>query len=133
MLDGLDRAKTPLSDHLHTVTTAWSSDYALAVRDHTRHFEMFEILSALAFLTFAGTKKDFEEAHAQDPNSRNYIWSPITRASWDDTTRNLILADLEQSEIQAAMLKAGFGKKDEKHLELTIESMRRFIGRLSWR
>lgn len=132
MLEGLDRAKTPLSDHLHTVTAPWSSDYALAVRDHTRHFEMFEILSALAFLTFTATKKDFEEAHTGDPNSRNFIWSPVTRASWDNSTRDLILTDLEQSEIRAAMLKAGFGSKDEKHLELAIESMRRLMGRIAW-
>jgi hypothetical protein len=36
LLDGKDRAKTPLSDHLHTVTSAWASDYALGSKPN--HF-----------------------------------------------------------------------------------------------
>jgi hypothetical protein len=93
---------------------------------------MFEILAALAFLTFAGTKQKFEQAHANGLDYGNFVWSPVTRASWDTTTRNIILAELDQPEIRSAILNAGFCNKDEESLNLAIESIQRLAIRLSW-
>jgi hypothetical protein len=132
MLDGLDRHKAPLSEHLHTVTSAWTADYALAERDHTRNFEMLEVLTSLAFLTVEGTKEEFEKAHANDPNrgDPNFLWSPVSRVSFDNENRDLILADLKRPEFRARMLKAGFSGKDEAHLDLAIQSVWRLMGRV---
>jgi hypothetical protein len=58
MLEGLERHKTPLSDHLHDVTQPLSLDIALAERDHTRLFELFETLTALAYLTVKASEED---------------------------------------------------------------------------
>jgi hypothetical protein len=133
MLDGLDRHKAPLSEHLHAITSAWTVDYALAERDHTRHFEMFEVLTALALLTFEGTKEKFESVRANDPSrDRNFLWSPITRVSFDNGNRDLILADLKRPEIRTPMLKAGFSGKDEAHMDLAMESIWRLIGWVQW-
>jgi hypothetical protein len=133
MLDGLDRHKAPLSEHLHTVTSAWSADYALAERDHTRDFGLFEVLSSLAFLTVQGTKEEFERVHASDSSSGpNFLWSPVSRVSFDNENRDLILADLKHPESRAAMLKAGFSGKDDAHFDLAIESVWRLMGRVQW-
>ena len=82
MLDGLEKLKTPFSDHAHDITAALTADITISDREHTRLFETFEILAALAFLTMDATKEQFEEAHA-DQNQRNFIWAPVGRAGWD--------------------------------------------------
>jgi hypothetical protein len=126
-LAGLKNHKTPLSDHLHDVTMAWTADYTLSAREHTLLFEMFEVLGALAFLTLDATKEEFEQAHSQQGHGK-FVWSPIGRAAWHSETRGKILHDLEQPDLRAALLKAGFGRDDEDHLKLAIESMRRLMG-----
>ncbi len=133
MLEGLNNARTPLSDHLHKLTAPWSSDYMLAEREHTRLFETFEILHCLAFLTLSGSKTDFERAHSGNPNSRNFLWSPATRACWDNATRSLILAEFEQPDLRATILEAGFGHGDETLFALTVESLRRQMSLNAWR
>jgi hypothetical protein len=123
MLDGLDRHKAPLSEHLHTVTSTWTAD-ALAARDHTRNFEMLEVLTSLAFLTVVGTKEEFEKVRANDPTrDQNFLWSPVSRVSFENENRDLILAELKRPEFRAPMLKAGFSGKDEAHFDLAIESL----------
>jgi SIR2-like domain len=129
MLDGLEHNRAPLSEHLHTVTSAWTSDYALTERSHTQHFEMFEILAALAFLTFSATKEEFEEARSR-AGGQGVVWSLISRASFDRENRDFILSDLKQPEMRAAMLKAGFSSKDEAHMTLAIESIWRLMAHM---
>jgi hypothetical protein len=132
-LPGLERRKTPLSDHLHDVTMPWTVDYTLAEREHTLLFEMFEVLGALAFLTLDSTKEQFEQIHGQKPGNQNFAWSPVGRTAWHTETRSAILSDLEQPELCEALLKAGFGQSDEDHLKLAVESMRRLMGHIEWR
>jgi hypothetical protein len=127
-LPGLENHKTPLSDHLHDVTAAWTADYTLSAREHTLLFEMFEVLGALAFLTLNVTKEKLEQTHGEQRFDRSFVWSPIGRAAWHSETRGVILSDLEQPELPAALLKAGFGRGDEDHLKLAVESMRRLMG-----
>ena len=132
-LPGLERHKTPLSDHLHDVTMPWTADYTFAEREHTLLFEMFEVLGALAFLTLDSTKEQFEQIHGQNPGTPNFVWSPVGRAAWHTETRSAILSDLEQPELREALLRAGFGQGDEDHLKLAVESMRRLMGHIEWR
>jgi hypothetical protein len=125
MLTGLERHRTPLSDHFHQITVAWTRDYTLSDEDHTTLFETFELLAALAFLTFeAETEQDFPKG----PD--DFVWSPIGRAGWDLATRNRLLLDLEQPERRAVLRKAGFSSGREKHYDLALLSMRKLVARL---
>jgi len=90
MLEGLERHKTPLSDHLHDVTQPLSLDIALAERDHTRLFELFETLTALAYLTVKASEEELTHTLASE-GGRGFVWAPIGRAGWDNVTRNQIL------------------------------------------
>jgi hypothetical protein len=87
---------------------------------------MFEILTALAFLTFSAAKEEFEEARSGTGGQR-VAWSLISRVSFDRENRDFILSNLKQPEMRAAMLKAGFSSKDEAHMTLAIESVWRLM------
>jgi hypothetical protein len=114
---------------LHAITAAWASDYALQSRNHTFDFEFFEVLLALAFLSVDASKEKLEAACADRSNP--FIWSPVSRASWNSENRGHIFARLEEPEIQSALLKGGFGRGDEKHLKLSVQSLRALMTRVS--
>jgi hypothetical protein len=132
MLDGAERLKTPLSDHLHTITAEWTADYTLADGAHTHLFETFEILVALTYLTFKATKEEFTQEHAPGNDHRGFVWAPIGRIGWGGGARDMVLADLARTEIRRAILDAGFSSGDEEHLDLAFESIRRLMGRMQW-
>lgn len=131
-LEGQERKKTPLSDHLHDVLSGWTKDYLLTAREFTRLFETFEILGALAFITLDATKEALVAAHSAT-GQRNFVWSPIGRAAWDGDNRDAILASFEEAETRRRLLDAGFAKGDEQFLSLAIESVRRLMGQLNRR
>ncbi len=130
-LENMQQRKTPLSDHLHDITIEWTVDYILTSKEHTSLYETFEILGGLAYLTLHA-KNDFHQAHAKENHRESFVWSPIGRASWDSTTRNEILNDLEHPDIKEALLKARFGNGDKEHLELARESLLRLMGRMEY-
>ena len=131
MLEGLERNKTPFSDHVHSSTLALTADITLGDREHTRLFETFEVLTALAYLTVATTRERLQEAH-DDKTQQSYVWAPIGRAGWDSGTRDQVLKEIEQPETFQALLKAGFGSGDKEHLNLALTSVRRLMGRMQW-
>jgi phosphoserine phosphatase len=130
-LKGLERRKTTLSDHLHDVLSDWTKDYLLAAREFTRLFEEFEVLGALTFITLRATKEDLIAAHSAT-GQRDFVWSPIGRAAWDDEHRDAILASLEEPDTRRRLLDAGFARGDDQFLSLALESVRRLMGRFSW-
>jgi len=130
-LEGLERRKTPLSDHLHDVLSGWAKDYLLTAREFTRLLETFEVLGALAFITLGSTKDDLTAAHSAS-GQRDFIWSPIGRAAWDSEHREAILTSFEEPETRRRLLGAGFARGDDQFLSLATESVRRLMGRISW-
>lgn len=130
-LEGLERRKTPLSDHLHDVLSAWARDYLLTAHEFTRLFETFEVLGALAFITLGTTKEDLAAAH-NATGQHDFVWSPVGRAAWDGEHREAILASLEEAETRRRLLEAGFARGDDPFLTLATESVRRVIGRIGW-
>ena len=130
-LEGLERRKTPLSDHLHDVLSGWARDYQLTERGFTRLFETFETLGSLAFLTLKTTKEELTAAHGAAAE-RNFVWSPVGRAAWDSEHREPILAWLGEAEPRQSLLEAGFAKGDAQFLSLAAESLSRLMGRIAW-
>ncbi|MNG35139.1 hypothetical protein D3C84_1218080 [compost metagenome] len=49
-MEGLDRRRTPLSDHLLEVMTNWRSSFAGVSAEFELVFERFEMLAAIAYL-----------------------------------------------------------------------------------
>lgn len=132
-LEGFERRKTPLSDRLHDVSATWSGDYTLTNSEHTRLFEEFEVMGAIAFLTVTAEKVALQEAISSKSGDRNFVWAPVGRTLWNSEVRSLIFTELEQGRKSAEILKAGFANKDLDYLTLSLESLRRIMGRLEWR
>lgn len=130
-LEGLERRKTPLSDHLHEILSVWAKDYLLTAREFTRLFETFEVLGALAYITLGSTKEDLTAANSAT-GQRDFVWSPIGRAAWDGEHRDAILASFEEPDTRRRLLEAGFARGDDQFLSLALESVRRLMGRIGW-
>jgi hypothetical protein len=131
-LEGFERRRTPLSDHLHDVLSGWAKDFLLTTREFTRLFETFEVLGALAYLTLEATKEGLISAHGAT-GQRDFVWSPVGRAAWDSEHRDAILASFQDAETRRRLLAAGFAKGDEQFLSEATESMRRLMRKFSWR
>jgi SIR2-like domain len=131
-LEGLEKRKTPLSDHLHDVLPAWCTDFIFLSGEFTRLFEEFEMLAALAHLTLSTSLEDLQ-ATLGKTGGRDFAWSPMGRAGWDGQTRRQILEDWAVPEINAAILKAGFANKSADYYKLAIDSISRLAEYMGWR
>jgi len=130
-LEGLERRKAPLSDHLHGQFGQWIKDYLFSKREYDETFATFEILADLAFLTARASKEDLQTA-LQSDDQRNFIWVPVGRSLLLSEMRDRTFAELERLEIKQSILKAGFGGGDDQWFTLALRNMRRFASKLSW-
>jgi hypothetical protein len=117
LLPGLDKRRTALSDHLHELFEGWTVDYLFIKGEYTTLFEHFELLGTLAYITLSNEKASFQAA-IQNPG-RDFVWSPIGRAAWDDRTSRTVLEDWK-GDLQPLLLKAGFAHGDQDYLPLAL-------------
>jgi hypothetical protein len=130
-LEGLERNKTPLSDHLHTVFADWAKDYLLTGEEFTPLFETFEVLAALTYLSLKTEKAELSSAESET-GDRSIVWCPVGRASWDDRHRDAVLDSLQGEDVMARLLAAGFARGDQHYLPLAMNNIRRAMSRIYW-
>jgi hypothetical protein len=114
MLDGLERSKSPFSDHIHEITAAVSTEIMVMQRDHSRLFKQFETLGALGYLTITVTFDELARV-VSGQKQPGWVSAPVGRAGWDAPTCDPILVDLERPEMQQELLKAGVGDGSKNH------------------
>lgn len=129
-LEGLDRRKTPLSDHLLDVMTNWRSSFAGVSAEFELVFERFELLAALAYLE-EDSEASLEQAFANTPHGL-FARMPVGRVGWHDSSANSLILELQSEATITALLDAGFARNSRRFLELSIESFKRYVGRMSW-
>lgn len=129
-LEGLERRKTPLSDHLFALFTSLGSRFVGLVPDFELLFDRFEFLGALAHLET--TNKDTIDATMSDAQRRDFVWMPVGRSGWNGTTARKLIAEIENDITQSALAKAGFGRGEAGYFESFIGNFRRIAGRMSW-
>ncbi len=129
-LDGLDRRKTPLSDHLLEVMTNWRSSFAGVSAEFELVFERFELLAALAYLE-EDSEASLEQALANNPHGL-FARMPVGRVGWHDSSANSLILELQSEATITALLGAGFARNSRRFLELSIESFKRYVGKMSW-
>ena len=135
MLDGLERHKTPLSDHLHDVTQPLSLDIALAERDHTRLFELFETLTALAYLTVKASEEDLTHTLASEGGRETSFGHPSAVLGGTTSRAIRFLLTMRTPEMRRSLLDAGFAHGDQKYFSQALQSIQRLMGRIqssSW-
>ena len=126
-LDGLEKRKTPLSDHLLVVFEEWSKSFVGITPDLERLFELFEILGSLAHLESTDISS-LDKAN-EDPSGQKWVWTPIGRSGWNRRIREKILNEILSDEMRVPLLDAGFANRDQEFLEKSISNYRRLAGR----
>ena len=127
LMPGLEQRKTALSDHLHELFEGWTVDYLFTKGEFTSLYEHFELLGALAFISFSHDKAALQAA-VQD-QGRGFVWWPMGRAAWHGSVSRPIL-DSWKADLGPLLLKAGFARGDHGYLLLAIESFGRLASRI---
>lgn len=129
-LDGFDRRKTALSDHLHDVMSDWRTSFAGVSSDFELTFERFETLAALAFLE-ENEEASLEQAVVGTPQGL-FARMPVGRAGWHKSSAKVLIDELQSETTSLALLNAGFAKGSRRFLELFVESFKRYANKMSW-
>jgi hypothetical protein len=129
-IEGLERHKTALSDHLLEVFTSWAKSFAGVSSDFEMLFERFEILASIAYLQSAETAEI--EATLANQAGRNWCWMPVGRSGWNDSVRNRLLNEIQTVRMKQDLFAAGFARGSEEHLKLSLANFLRIAGRMGW-
>ncbi|GAA0270045.1 hypothetical protein LNAOJCKE_5660 [Methylorubrum aminovorans] len=130
-IEGYERRKTPLSDHLLEIMSQMLADLALDKDEFDLLFERFELYASLANGTLTTTKEGLGE-ELSGPAPHNYARIPLGRIGWNSQTQRVLFAELATPEVQHRLLEVGFGNGDKEFLEMIGTSLTRLAGRMHW-
>lgn len=129
-LEGFDRHKTALSDHLCGLFEKWSKSFVGVLPEFERLYEAYEVLGSLAHLERAEIA-ELEAELAEQPRN-GFVWFPIGRSGWHERMRERILEDFLSDGMKPVLLEAGFGKGDDDFLQKSVANYRRLAGRMGF-
>lgn len=131
LLEGYERRKTPLSDHLHEFLARALMDFSMDQAEFELLFERFELYGSLASGTLTTTKDGLRE-ELSAPAPHNYARIPLGRTAWNGQTQRVLFAEIGNSETRRPLLDAGFANGDAEFLEMICVSLTRLAGRMHW-
>ncbi len=105
-LDGFERRKTPLSDHLRDVFANWGQSFTGLTADFDVLFERFEILASIASLE-STSEEELSEA-LERPQPHGVVRMPVGRSGWHRQVCERLLAEILQQPLKGRLLEAGF-------------------------
>ncbi len=129
-LDGLNNRKTAFSDHMFDVMNEWRSSFAGVSAEFELVYERFETLAALAYLE-EDSEATLEQALANTPHGL-FARMPVGRVGWHEVSATTLLQELQSEAMITALLNAGFAYKSRRFLELFVESLKRYVSKMSW-
>lgn len=129
-IEGFDRRKTALSDHLAELFPAWARGGLGVLSDFDELYETWEVLASLVYLERHSTEAI--EAVVSDDDRRNFEWMPVGRSGWHRETRERILSRIESQPLRSDLLRASISRGDGKFLELSLANFHRISGRIQW-
>lgn len=129
-LDGFDRRKTALSDHLFDVMTTWRNSFAGISPEFELVFGRFEMLAALTYLEQRSSEADLEQALKDSPHGL-FARMPVGRVGWHSVSSKL-LREFQSEATIAALHYAGFAHSSRRFIELFIEGFNRYVDKFSW-
>jgi len=128
-LEGLERRKTPLSDHLFDVMNEWRTSFAGVPVDFDLLFDRFEVLGSLAHLSM------YSEAQVETalsvPTERG-LWMSVGRVGWKTASLRLFETELNSEKIKLMLLAAGFAHGSRRFLELFLDNLKRRASFMQW-
>ena len=128
-IEGLERRKTALSDHLLELFEGWNPRFAGLAPNFTRTFERFELLASLAHFERNETADVARVLSGQPPN--NWVWMPMGRIGWHRAAEQAI-AELRLEPLRTSLLEAGFARGDATVFDLFAQNAARMVARMRW-
>ncbi|MDQ8727387.1 SIR2 family protein [Bradyrhizobium sp. LHD-71] len=129
-IEGLEKRKTPLSDHLLTLFSEWHKSFAGLTPDFELMFERFEMLGSLAHLE-RNDKASVQQELAGEPRN-GWAWMSVGRVGWHESNAEKLVSELQSDSMKSALAQAGFAKGDPEFIDLFIQNFRRMAGRMRW-
>lgn len=124
ILDGPSQRKTPLSDHLFSLTSSWWIDYDSLPNLHCHYFNMFELLGSLAFMSINNSTKNLKSA-LQKPSPTIYV--PVGRLSWQIHEKERYFSQIIERDFAKLLIEAGFSRGDVEHFEAAVGNIQRVM------
>ncbi len=129
-IEGLDKRKTPLSDHLLTIFSEWSKSFIGLAPDFELIFERFELLGSLAHLE-RNDKATVQQELLGEPRN-GWAWMPVGRVGWHEANADQLVSEIQAEPTRDALTQAGFAKGDPEFVDLFVQNFRRLAGRMRW-
>lgn len=127
---GLEKRRTPLSDHLCKLFESWGKSFLGLAPDYELLYETFEVLGSLSYIDSVDQSE--LRARAEDHAQGSWVWMPVGRSGWHSTTRNRILSEVQREPLRSELIDAGFFKGSEEFLSLSITNYNKFAARMAW-
>ena len=128
--EGLEKRKTPLSDHLLSVFTEWSKRFIGLSLDFEVLVARFELLGSLAYIESAD-KSAIKEAFASGSGTGRFPL-PVGRVGWHRSIATRLVAEIQADPMKGHLVTAGFAKGDRELIELFVQNFTRVMDRMRW-
>lgn len=129
-LEGFERRKTPLSDHLHQVFADWARSFQGVVPNFDELFETWEILASFCHLEQHSVDELKTTLSNDDRASR--LWMPVGRSGWHTQTRERILKTVQADPMLGELRAAGLAKGSAEFLPLAVQNLQRIASKMEW-
>jgi SIR2-like domain len=121
-VNGLEKRKTPLSDHLYALLADWGKSFLDLVPDFELMFEGFEVLGSLVhFEQHSATEVTTTLSKDRD----NYSYMPVGRAVWHEVNRHKLISRMQSEPLKGDLVKAGFAQRNPAFLKLFCDNFER--------
>ena len=130
-MEGLDRHKTALSQHLFLRFDSLAPSFVGIVPSFEQLYETWEVLGSLVH----GERhdlKDFQAAFSQDSPGHGSLFMPVGRSGWNTGVRERILERIQNEPMKKRLLDADFGRRQEELFRAIIDNFRRVAFRIEW-
>ncbi len=129
-LQGYDRRKTALDDHLLEIMINWKDSFIGIESNFELLYERFETLASLAH--FEGNEVASLETAINDNSRQVLAWMPMGRVGWNSSGFESILQELENESTSIVLLEARFALGLRRLYELFLENFKRYSNRMHW-
>jgi hypothetical protein len=127
LLEGLEKHRTPLSDHLFGLFERWAPRFAGLESDFRLLFDRFELLGSVSFFE-ENSKEEIKENLAAGRRMR----MPCGRAAWYGPNGDKLMTELSTEPMKSALEKAGFGRGDEEFIVLALRNFNLISRQMRW-
>lgn len=130
LLEGLDRRRTPVSDHLVGLLADWGKSFAGLTDDFELLFDRFEILASLAYFE-QETLVNLQQAKSKRQGEQ-FAPTLMGRFVRRGSSHETVIQELQSDAMKLKLLDAGFARGSPDILALFVENLAFLVSRAFW-